>query len=196
MYATDSREACRRHNERTSFEWRKEIAEGQTPIATMLTCSDSRVSPALIFSCGQGDIFVVRNAGNVVDETVLTSIEFGVGHLGTPILLVMGHEKCGAVTAAYNEFCGAPDASHHPHDEPDESKRLYGLLSRIAPSVERVPAGLKGAEAIDAAVKENVNLMADKILETSPLIRRLIAEGKVRFIRAVYMLKDGYVVEI
>jgi carbonic anhydrase len=79
---------------------RAETASGQRPFAVVLTCSDSRVPPEIIFDCGIGDIFVVRVAGNVADDLVLGSIEYAVSHLGTPLVMVLGHTSCGAVTAA------------------------------------------------------------------------------------------------
>ena len=79
---------------------RAELAKGQAPVAIVLTCSDSRVAPELYFDQGLGDLFVIRNAGNVLDDHVLGSIEYAVEHLHVPLLIVIGHEKCGAVSAA------------------------------------------------------------------------------------------------
>lgn len=155
---------------------------GQKPFATILTCSDSRIPVERIFDQGIGDLFVIRVAGNVAGESEIATIEYGVGHLGTPLLIVMGHKKCGAVAAA------AENADVHGH--------LPQLLSHIKPAVETVRRqnrGMEGAELAAASISENVRQsMSDLILESST-IRGLIDSQKVAMVGAIYDIESGKV---
>jgi carbonic anhydrase len=123
-------------------EHRNELQTGQSPIAAILCCSDSRVPPEILFDKRLGDLFVIRNAGNVMDDVVLGSLEYAVVYLGVQLIVVLGHEKCGAVTATVQN---APAQGH-----------LASIMSRIRPAVEKVSArpGDTIAHAIDAHILE------------------------------------------
>jgi carbonic anhydrase len=118
------------------------LATGQKPFAVILTCSDSRVGPEIFFDQRLGDIFVVRNAGNVADQTALGSIEYAVEHLGSPLVVVVGHSKCGAVTAA----CGGGELPPN----------IKSITDRIQPAVA------KGGD-VDAVIHSNVDVMVEQI---------------------------------
>jgi carbonic anhydrase len=158
---------------------RAEIAKGQAPYATILTCSDSRVAPEVFLDQGLGDVFVVRVAGNVADTDEIGSIEYGVGHLNTPLLVVLGHTGCGAVKAVL------------------ENAEVHGsipqLVDNIVPAVERARAAAPGAQLFAEAVKTNVWQSIDDIFRRSPEVRGLVKEGKLQVVGAVYDLTSGSV---
>src|SRR6186713_764376 len=135
---------------------RAALVQGQSPFASVLSCSDSRVPPEVIFHTGLGDLFVVRAAGHVSDRSVLASLEYGAEHLHTPLLVVLGHESCGAVKAA-SEAAGAGKhvASHGPN--------LDYLLHAIEPAVARAAKTPEEAR-LAAAIKANVDLVIDDML--------------------------------
>jgi len=141
-----------------------EVASGQRPFATILACADSRVAPEVIFDQGLGDLFVVRVAGNVVDDAVLASIEYSVIHLGSTLIMALGHERCGAVKATADALAGRGDPA-------DSETRIGALASLIAPAVRAVPAGT--VDAVDAAVSLNAAHAASEIAESchEPSIR-------------------------
>ena len=162
---------------------RLDIAKGQHPFAIVLSCSDSRVPPELIFDQGLGDLFVVRVAGNTVDPVILGSIEYAAEHLGAGLIVVLGHERCGAVTAAYDG--GSSDMGN-----------IDSIVRRIAPAVKNVKARALGKERlqmIEDAIDENVNLVADEILKQSKVLKHLVEEKKVKIVKAKYDLDDGKV---
>lgn len=162
----------------SDVKWRHDLKAGQHPYATVLCCSDSRVPPEMIFDQGFGDLFVIRLAGNVVDVDVEGSAEYGVLHAGTPVILVLGHENCGAVTAALGDSSGEP-------------KDIQALLSHITPCLEKVqsvPAGERLAAAVDENVKQSV-----RILRELPVFAKLMEEGRLRIEGAVYDLDTGVV---
>jgi carbonic anhydrase len=155
---------------------RAELAKGQAPFAIILGCADSRVAPELLFDQGLGDLFVVRVAGNVTDPAILGSIEYAVEHLHSPLIVVLGHESCGAVKAAL-----APGG-------------LHGNLATLIKEVkvgENLP--VDKAAKTDAAIKNNARYHADRIRKQSPLINDFAAAGRVRIIAGTYSLKTGAV---
>ena len=150
---------------------RQELAKGQQPFATVLTCSDSRVAPEIIFDQGLGDVFIVRVAGNVVEPTTLGSIEYGVEHLHTPLLIIMGHEKCGAVQATL-EAKGEPEGN------------IGAILKKIKPAVETAKkAGKDKDNTLELAIKENIKNTYNDIMK-SKIVSELVHEGKVKVIAA------------
>lgn len=163
-------------------QWRASIEGEQHPFAVVLGCSDSRVPPELIFDQGLGDLFVVRVAGNVVDVDVTASIEYAVDHLGTSLIVVMGHSGCGAVTATIDHFS---DAGNEPAE-------VVSLLYRIEPAVIGLPADLPREERIDRAVKRNIQLAARR-LSRVPDLRRGIREGRLKVVGAYYDMHTGKV---
>ncbi len=168
-----------------SKERRMEISKGQHPVATVLSCSDSRVPPEIIFDQGLGDVFVVRVAGNVIDDVGLGSIEYGVEHLHTPLLVVLGHSRCGAVTAAL-------DAQGEPEGN------IGAILKKIKPAVEKAKASGKKekAEVLDLAIQENVRNVRADLLKRSKIVEELNHAGKLKIVLAEYDLESGKVVSI
>lgn len=156
---------------------REEIASAQHPFVVILTCSDSRVSPEVIFDQGLGDIFEIRDAGNIVDNVVLGSIEYAVEHLHSPLVVVLGHERCGAVSAA---VAGGEIPGH-----------IGAIVEEMKESVEKAKA--KGGDIIDNAVYENIDATVKKISESQPVIEELVKSGKVKVVGAYYDLDSGEV---
>jgi carbonic anhydrase len=159
---------------------RAALARGQAPFATVLSCADSRVPPEIIFNTGLGDLFVVRVAGEVADRAVLASVEYAVQQLQTPLVLVMGHEFCGAVTAA----AAPPAGSRGPN--------LDFLLSAIRPAVARAQARPE-ADALRAAILSNVEEVMNALVSRSDIIRTEVASRNVQVIGGYYELASGRV---
>ena len=132
-----------------SADYRASLANEQHPFATVLTCSDSRVTPVLIFDQGIGDLFVIRVAGNVIDEDVAGSIEYAVDHLDARLLVILGHENCGALTAAYHSFIAKDLSKREPHE-------IEHLLMRIEPAMRIVDPQKPADQQIALAIEENV----------------------------------------
>jgi carbonic anhydrase len=155
---------------------RQEIAPAQHPIASVLACSDSRTPPGLIFDRGLGDLFVVRVAGNVADEITIESLDYAVTHLGTRLVVVLGHQRCGAVIAAVEG-----------HDEPGD---VGPMLRELAPAA-RAAKKMKG-DTVANAVRENVLMIVEK-LENDPRLAAMVKSGEVRIVGGVYSLDSGEV---
>lgn len=148
---------------------------GQHPYAIVITCSDSRVPAELIFDSSIGDIFVIRTAGNVISDFEIGSVEYGAEHLGSPLVLVLGHTNCGAVTAA---TVGG-----------DAGGSIQAIVDEITPSVQK--AKDTGAEdVLSKAIEFNVMNSVNKIL-SSDIINELMKEGKVEVIGGVYDINSG-----
>lgn len=156
---------------------RFELEGHQAPFAIILNCADSRVVPELIFDRGIGDLFVVRVAGNVSNPSSIASIEYAVAHLGTNLIVVLGHESCGAVGAAMQSY---PDGDNGPN--------LNHLLSFIYPAVEA-----KKGEPIEQVVKCNAQLNAEKMLADSKIIQEYVNSGDLKIESAYYNLASGEV---
>ncbi len=150
-------------------------AQGQYPFAAILGCADSRVSPELIFDQRQGDLFVVRVAGNIVGDGELASIEYAVEHLGVRLVVVLGHEQCGAVKAAT--------------ENADLEGPIGYLVRQIAPAVERARS-LPGV-LLDNAVDENIRRSVHRLTEGSRSIAHRVDCGDVRILGARYALQSG-----
>lgn len=162
-------------------------SEGQTPFAIVLTCSDSRTPPEILFDQGLGDLFVVRTAGNVIDQTVLGSIEFAVYELQVPLLVVMGHDDCGAVKAAVRVVVRGEKALNVPESG------VYKIIDKIVPVVEKVKAtGVKGEELVNLAIEWNVKHAIEEI-QKSPMIQTLEQYGILQVRGAKYAIKTGEV---
>ena len=153
----------------------RQLAATQAPHAIILSCADSRVTPEIILDQGLGDLFDVRVAGNVASDAELASIEYAASHLHTPLLCVMGHQKCGAVTAA----AASGEAEGH----------LPFLLALIRPAVERA-RGEKG-DLIDNAVRHNVENVVRQARESRPVLAELVERGALKVVGAVYSLDTG-----
>ena len=161
---------------------RDEVAAHQAPWATILSCADSRVPPELLFGgAGVGELFVARNAGNMVDTATMGSIEYGSAVLGVPLIVVLGHERCGAVAAAV--------------DMVEKQAKFPGsigpMVSAIVPAVQAVKG--KPGDRVENAIRESASRTASQIATSSPLIAELIKQGKVKVVAARYDLDDGKV---
>ncbi len=162
-----------------SIERRTEVAKGQHPYAIILSCSDSRVPPELVFDAGLGDLFIVRVAGNTADDAAIGSIEYAVEHLGANLIVVLGHERCGAVKAAVESAGSTAPAPGH----------LGAVLSPIAPAV----AATKGqaGDPVDLTVRENVSRVVAQLKACKPLLAERVAAGKLQVIGGRYDLDTG-----
>jgi carbonic anhydrase len=165
-----------------SLTRRAALASGQKPKAIILSCSDSRVPPEIIFDQGLGNLFVVRTAGEVADSVALASIEYAVEHLGSSLLLVLGHESCGAVKATLET----------PAKQSAGSKHLDFLLSQIRPNIG-TGKGQHGESPLDRAVRENVAGVAAALLKKSTIIAHAVAHNKLMIAQGVYQLSSGRV---
>ena len=149
---------------------RNELKDGQNPYAVIVSCSDSRVTPTTIFNAGLGEIFDIRIAGNIVDDDALGSIEYGAEHLHSPLIVVIGHQSCGAVTATYNSVVKGEKATGHIED----------IVEKIEPNVN-------SNGTIDDAIRANIDSVVKEISEDK-IIKNLISEGKVKVVGAYYDL--------
>jgi carbonic anhydrase len=158
-------------------ESRHSLVAGQEPIATILTCADSRVPPVDIFDQGLGDLFVVRVAGNVIGDHTLGSIEYAVKHLHTPVVIVMGHKSCGAVGAVAS---GAA---------------LEGHIATLGPAIQTAIKNVKEMEGdlVNNASKELAKQIAGKIAQSEPIVAELVQNGSVIIVPAYYDLESGVV---
>lgn len=159
-------------------ESRRGLVSGQDPLAVVLTCADSRVPPVDVFDQGLGDIFVVRVAGNIINDQILGSIEYAVAHLHTPLVMVMGHSSCGAVSAVA------------------QGVKLDGHIASLTPSIDAALKKTKGLEGhwTNNAARVLASTTARKIAESEPIIADLVHEGKVLVVATYYDLESGEVV--
>lgn len=157
-------------------------AESQHPVAAILSCADSRQSPEIVFDEGPGDLFVVRVAGNFVTTEGLASLEYAVEVLKTPLIVVLGHSRCGAVDAAVAHVATGYRYPGH----------LHSLIQPIVPAV-RAAAAQRPGEVLGVAIKENVRINVARLLKAGPLIAPKVTSGKVRVVGAEYELKTGKV---
>jgi carbonic anhydrase len=163
---------------------RAEIGSAARPFAVILACADSRVAPEIIFDQGLGDLYVIRVAGNVIDDAVLASIEYAVLHLGVSLVMALGHERCGAVAAALDALAG--------RGSPADRETLMGALTAlIAPAVRAVPPA--AADRLDAAVNLNAANAAAEIFAGSRPLRAKVLAGALKIVAARYDLDDGRV---
>jgi len=163
---------------------RGKLVNGQQPYAVVLSCSDSRVPPEVIFDASLGEIFVVRVAGNVGSPEVIGSIEYAVEHLGSSLIMVMGHQSCGAVISTYDA-------------ESRTEGNIGSVTERIALAVRKAKqetngTGRKGR--IEAAVDINIINSAENILNNSRVLSELVKKGKIKIVKAKYSLETGRVI--
>ena len=161
---------------------REQVAQGQAPWATVLTCADSRVPPELVFGgLNLGELFVCRNAGNTADVATLGTIEYGAEHLGSPLIVVMGHERCGAVKAA----C----------EVAEKGTKLPGFIGPMVDVILPAAKAEMGKEGdfVANVVRENAKRTAEKIGSESEIVKHLMHEKKVKIVYAVYDLDTGLV---
>jgi carbonic anhydrase len=159
---------------------RIEIAKAQRPFAAIFGCVDSRVPPEIIFDHGLGDLFVIRTAGHIIDRAVLGSIEFGIVELTIPLIMVLGHERCGAVKATI-------EAIEQHQDAPNQ---IDMLVDSIRPAVER--ARSQPGDLLENAVQANIELTVSR-LKASPILAEAIQKGRLKVVGARYDLDTGTV---
>jgi carbonic anhydrase len=157
--------------------WRHQLVQEQKPFATVFGCSDSRVPPEMIFDVGFGDIFTIRLASNIIAEDVVGTLQYGVAHLHTPLVVVMGHENCGAVAAPVEEMLG----------KSKELKHIEALLALIRPGLSKLDLKLDRKALLDAAVEANARWSMQQ-LTALPEAKRALREKRVAMVGAVYEL--------
>jgi len=169
-------------NERAprAFELRREkLVRGQKPLAIILGCSDSRVSPETLFDQNLGEIFVVRTAGQVLEPTSIASIEYAVDHLQAPLLMILGHEQCGAVTAAIAHIG-------------DAHSNIGRLLGKIQPAIDRARKLNTPSEGMVEKVTDlHLEELAQQVWQESDIIRQAVTEGRLRLVTAKYRMASG-----
>ncbi|WP_022873280.1 carbonic anhydrase [Nesterenkonia alba] len=158
---------------------RSSLTESQNPMAVIFGCSDSRLAAEIIFDVGLGDVFVVRTAGQVIDDAVLGSLEFSVESLRVPLIVVLGHDSCGAVTAAVE--------SARSGDMPEGYVR--GLVERILPSV--LAAQRAGIEEVNLTVEEHVKQTAARLTNHSRVLHEAVETGRTAVVGVTYRLAEG-----
>ncbi|NKX53263.1 carbonic anhydrase [Arthrobacter mobilis] len=158
---------------------RNSLVGQQNPFAIIFGCADSRLAAEIIFDLGLGDAFVVRTAGQVIDDAVLGSLEYGVDQLKVPLIIILGHDSCGAVIAAKNTV----DTGEMPKGF------LRDLVERITPSV--LAARRQGFEEINDMVVEHVKQTAERLLDSSRAISAAVAEGRTAVLGVAYRLAEG-----
>lgn len=169
-------------------ERREQLASRQYPVAAIFGCSDSRLAAEIIFDLGIGDAFVIRNAGQVISDSVLGSIEYAVGILHVPLVLVLGHDSCGAVRAAIDSQ--APDATPLP-------PHIASLIAPIVPAVRRISGAAAGEEIDTASVnagdvgRAHLRDTVAELLRDSEMVSEAVAAGKLAIVGANYRLVEG-----
>jgi carbonic anhydrase len=159
---------------------REALAGGQNPYAAILSCADSRIAPEYAFDSGRGDLFVCRVAGNFATEETIASLEYAVAILAAPLILVLGHDACGAVDATIKSLKDGPLPGHMP-----------SLVAGLAPSVKAV-AGQAG-NTLDNAIRQNVVDNVAKLKAATPILNAAVEQNKLKVVGGIYRLKDGKV---
>ncbi|GAA4836376.1 carbonic anhydrase [Garicola koreensis] len=158
---------------------RSSLTESQHPIAVIFGCSDSRLAAEIIFDVGLGDVFVVRTAGQVIDDAVLGSLEFSVDSLQVPLIVVLGHDSCGAVTAALESSTTGQLPAGYVRD----------LVERILPSV--LAAQRDGADTVNETVVEHVKQTTERMIDQSRVLHDAVADGRTAVVGVTYRLAEG-----
>jgi len=185
---------------RQTAQTRMEVASGQRPFAAILGCSDARIPPEIIFDQGLGDLYVIRVAGNVVDALVLGGLEYAVEDLGVPLIVVLGHDRCGAIATAvqmmgFSPRASAPGAWTWQHGWQPVRTLPVGHLSNLAisikPAVDR--AYQKEGNLVDNAINANISYVVDELKASQPILMRYVKERGLRIVGARYNLTSGVV---
>ncbi len=164
-----------------SAEGRMALAAGQSPMAVILSCIDSRVPPEIVFDQGLGNMLVGRTGGNVVDDTQLGGIEFGITTYSTPLVVIMGHQRCGAIEAAVDTINSGSQAPGH----------IAALVDLLEPAV--TIAAPQSGDQVDNTVRANIQLGAGRIRDAHPIIAEAIASGSLKVVGMYYSLDTGMV---
>ncbi|HUS76281.1 MAG TPA: carbonic anhydrase [Methanothrix sp.] len=162
-----------------SVERRSELIAGQHPFAVIVGCSDSRVPPEVIFDQGLGDIFVIRTAGQVLDDVAIGSIEYAVEHLAVPLVVVLGHDSCGAVTAA---VMGGEAEGH-----------LDSIVNFIEPAVDDAREMGNASDLLNNSIDNNVYNIVDELKDSQPILSEKVENGELLIVGARYHLDSGEV---
>jgi carbonic anhydrase len=160
---------------------REALAGGQNPYAAILSCADSRIAPEYAFDSGRGDLFVCRVAGNFANNETVASLEYAVAELGTPLILVLGHDACGAVSATIKSLKDGTTLPGH----------LPSLVSGIAPAVKAVLQ--QAGDTLDNAIRQNVIDNVAKLRSATPILSAAVEQGKLKVAGGIYRLSDGRV---
>jgi carbonic anhydrase len=160
---------------------REALAGGQNPFAAILSCADSRIAPEYAFDSGRGDLFVCRVAGNFANAESVASLEYAVAELGTPLILVLGHDACGAVNATIKSLKDGTTLPGH----------LPSLVEALAPAVKAVSQ--QGGDTLAKAIKQNVVDNVIKLSSATPILSAAVEQGKLKVAGGIYRLKDGRV---
>jgi carbonic anhydrase len=166
---------------------RADFVEGQTPFAIILGCSDSRVPAEIIFDQGLGDLFVIRVAGNIVAPSQVGSVEFAADRFGTPLVVVLGHSRCGAVMATIEEL-------ERPTEK--QSSNVLSIVNRIRPAVEPLFAtGLRNDphKLLELSIKANILAATNQLMHGSQILENLVQNGNLKMIGAEYSIETGQV---
>lgn len=178
-----------------SAQRRTAVANGQQPFATILGCVDSRVPPEIVFDRGIGDLFVIRTAGQVVDEAVLGSIEFGSFELKIPLIVVLGHERCGAIKATIEASGAGAESAHHRGKKASshaaEPGEIGYLVKGLRPAVEKAKSWGMG-DLAENAMRANISLVVQR-LKKSPVLSAAEESGRLKIVGARYDLDSGMV---
>lgn len=161
--------------------WRASLENSQSPHAVIFGCSDSRLAAEIIFDVGLGDVFVVRTAGQVIDDAVLGSLQFAIEEIDVPLIIILGHDNCGAVTAAVQ----AVETAVMP------KSFMRSLVERIMPSV--MAARSKGVTDVNGTVKEHTDQTVHRVVETSYAVAQAVKEGRTAVVGVTYSLSNGSV---
>lgn len=160
---------------------REALAGGQNPYAGILSCADSRIAPEYAFDSGRGDLFVCRVAGNFANDDSVASLEYGVAVLGVPLILVLGHDACGAVDATIKSL----------KDDKPLPGHMPSLVTALSPAVKAVSG--KGGDVLGNAIRQNVVDNVAKLKSASPILSAAVEQNKLKVVGGVYRLKDGRV---
>ena len=160
---------------------REALVGGQNPYAAILSCADSRIAPEYAFDSGRGDLFVCRVAGNFADEDMIASMEYAVAVLAVPLILVLGHEGCGAVDATIKSL----------KDDKELPGHMPSLVEAIEPAVKAVSK--QGEDTLGNAIRQNVIDNVAKLKSTTPLLSAAVEQGKLKVVGGIYRLGDGKV---
>jgi carbonic anhydrase len=160
---------------------REALAGGQNPYAGILSCADSRIAPEYAFDSGRGDLFVCRVAGNFANDETIASLEYGVAVLGIPLILVLGHDSCGAVDAAIKSV----------RDDKPLPGHMPSLVTAIAPAVKAVSQ--QTGDVLGNAIRQNVVDNVAKLKSATPILSAAVEQNKLKVVGGIYRLKDGRV---
>jgi carbonic anhydrase len=160
---------------------REALTAGQNPFAGILSCADSRIAPEYAFDSGRGDLFVCRVAGNFATTETIASLEYGVAVLGTPLILVLGHDSCGALDAAIKSLKDGTTLPGH----------LPSLVTGVAPAVNAVLQ--QGGDTLGKAIRQNVIDNVAKLRSATPILSAAVEQNKLRVVGGIYQLKNGRV---